>query len=178
MFLPLLDNSSILGFPIPPRPPSLSTVPWDQWLYTIAYIYELSQDLRTFTIEYPGACLSLLHCLEASLHRRFHFIEKNWCLHPPCAGMLFLSCWLSQPLPARRFRGVPAGGAAASLAARSQRCLEGVSQSPPTFCTRMDCSPEVPLPKVFSRREYWNGLPFPSPGDLPTPGIELGSPAL
>ena len=30
----------------------------------------------------------------------------------------------------------------------------------------------------FSRQEYWNGLPFPSPGDLPNPGIELGSPAL
>ena len=30
----------------------------------------------------------------------------------------------------------------------------------------------------FSRQEYWRGLPFPSPGDLPDPGIELGSPAL
>ena len=30
----------------------------------------------------------------------------------------------------------------------------------------------------FSRQEYWNGLPFPSPGDLPHPGIEPGSPAL
>ena len=29
----------------------------------------------------------------------------------------------------------------------------------------------------FSRQEYWNGLPFPSPGDLPNPGIEPGSPA-
>ena len=29
----------------------------------------------------------------------------------------------------------------------------------------------------FSRQEYWNGLPFPSPGDLPRPGIEPGSPA-
>ena len=29
----------------------------------------------------------------------------------------------------------------------------------------------------FSRQEYWNGLPFPSPGDLPDPGIEPGSPA-
>ena len=64
-------------------------MPWNQWLYTIAYIYELSQDLRTFTIEYPGACLSVLHCLEASLHRRFHFIEGNWCLHPPCAGIAY-----------------------------------------------------------------------------------------
>ena len=30
----------------------------------------------------------------------------------------------------------------------------------------------------FSRQEYWSGLPFPSPGDLPDPGIESGSPAL
>jgi len=28
----------------------------------------------------------------------------------------------------------------------------------------------------FSRQEYWNGLPFPSPGDLPNPGIEPRSP--
>ena len=39
----------------------------------------------------------------------------------------------------------------------------------------MDCS----LPGFsISRQEYWNGLPFPSPGDLPDPGIEPGSPAL
>ena len=30
----------------------------------------------------------------------------------------------------------------------------------------------------FSRQEYWGGLPFPSPGDLPDPGIKPGSPAL
>ena len=30
----------------------------------------------------------------------------------------------------------------------------------------------------FSRQEYWSGLPFPSPGDLPDPGGESGSPAL
>ena len=30
----------------------------------------------------------------------------------------------------------------------------------------------------FSRQEYWSGLPFPSPGDLPDPGIEHRSPAL
>ena len=33
-------------------------------------------------------------------------------------------------------------------------------------------------PWDFSRQEYWSGLPFPSPGDLPNPGIELMSPAL
>ena len=30
----------------------------------------------------------------------------------------------------------------------------------------------------FSRQEYWSGLPFPSPGDLPNPGIEPGTPTL
>ena len=30
----------------------------------------------------------------------------------------------------------------------------------------------------FSRQEYWSGLPFPSPGDIPDPGVEPGSPAL
>ena len=30
----------------------------------------------------------------------------------------------------------------------------------------------------FFRQEYWSGLPFPSPGDGPDPGIKLGSPAL
>ena len=36
----------------------------------------------------------------------------------------------------------------------------------------------APLPMGFSRKEYWIGLPFPPPGDLPDPGIEPGSPAL
>ena len=35
------------------------------------------------------------------------------------------------------------------------------------------------LPSMeFSRQKYWSGLPFPSPGDIPDPGIEPGSPAL
>ena len=35
------------------------------------------------------------------------------------------------------------------------------------------------LPSMgFSRQEYWSGVPFPSPGDLPDPGIEPGSPTL
>ena len=37
---------------------------------------------------------------------------------------------------------------------------------------------QAPPSMGFSRQEYWSGLPFPSPGDLPNPGIEPGSPAL
>ena len=34
---------------------------------------------------------------------------------------------------------------------------------------------QAPLSMGFSRQEYWSGLPFPPPGDLPNPGIELTS---
>ena len=36
---------------------------------------------------------------------------------------------------------------------------------------------QAPPSMGFSRQEYWNGLPFPSPGDLPNPGIKPTSPA-
>ena len=45
-----------------------------------------------------------------------------------------------------------------------------------TLCDPMDYSP--PLSMGFSRQEYWSGLPFPSPGDLPDPGVEPGCPAM
>ena len=35
---------------------------------------------------------------------------------------------------------------------------------------------QAPLPMEFSRQEYWNELPFSTPGDLPDPGIEPTSP--
>ena len=53
-----------------------------------------------------------------------------------------------------------------------------VAQSCGTFCDSMDCSCQAPLSMGFSKQEYWSGLPFPSPGDLPDPGTEPGSPAL
>ena len=46
------------------------------------------------------------------------------------------------------------------------------------FATPWTVAYNTPPSMEFSRQEYWNGLPFPSPGDLPNPGIEPGSPAL
>jgi len=46
----------------------------------------------------------------------------------------------------------------------------------PTLCNPMDCSPPGRLSMGFSRQEYWSGLPFPPPGDLPNPGIKPMSP--
>ena len=46
------------------------------------------------------------------------------------------------------------------------------------FATPWTVAHQVPLSMEFSRREYWSGLPFLSPGDLPNPGIKPMSPAL
>ena len=46
------------------------------------------------------------------------------------------------------------------------------------FATSWTAAYQAPPSMGFSRREYWSGLPFPSPEDLPDPGIEPGSPTL
>ena len=52
-------------------------------------------------------------------------------------------------------------------------------QSCLTFCNPVDCvACQAPLFMGFPREEYWSGLPFPSPENLPNPGIEPVSPAL
>ena len=54
-----------------------------------------------------------------------------------------------------------------------------VVQSCLTLCEPMDCSPPgSSLSMEFSRQDYCSGLPFPSPGVLPDPGIEPRSPVL
>ena len=44
------------------------------------------------------------------------------------------------------------------------------------FATLWTIAHQAPLSMGFSRQEYWSGLPRPSPGDLPNPGMELTSP--
>ena len=46
------------------------------------------------------------------------------------------------------------------------------------FVTTWTVAHHAPLSMGLSRQEYWSGLPFPSQGDLPDPGIEAGSSAL
>ena len=46
------------------------------------------------------------------------------------------------------------------------------------FATPWTVAHQAPPSMGFSRQEYWSGLPFPSPGDLPNPGIKPRSPAL
>ena len=60
--------------------------------------------------------------------------------------------------------------AAAAAAKSLQLC--------PTLGNPMDCNCQNPPSMGFPRQEYWSGLPFPFPGDLPNQGIGPGSPTL
>ena len=52
------------------------------------------------------------------------------------------------------------------------------AKSCPTLATPWTIAGQAPLSMGFFRQEYWSGLPFPSSGDLPAPGIEPRSSAL
>ena len=53
-----------------------------------------------------------------------------------------------------------------------------VTESCSTLCNPGTVVHQTPLFMAFSRQEYWSGLPFSSPGDLPNPGIKPRFPAL
>ena len=54
-------------------------------------------------------------------------------------------------------------------------CLCSVTQSCRFFAAPWTVPCQAPLPMEFSRQEYWNGVPFPTPGDLPNPRVEAAS---
>ena len=52
------------------------------------------------------------------------------------------------------------------------------AQSSPSLATPSTVAQRAPRSMGFPRQDYWSGIPFPSPGDLPDLGIQPGSPAL
>ena len=56
--------------------------------------------------------------------------------------------------------------------------LSEVAQLCPTLCDSVNVAYQASPSMGFPRQKYWNGLPFPPPGDLPEPGMEHGPPAL
>ena len=57
-----------------------------------------------------------------------------------------------------------------------QACMLSCFSHVPLFATLWTVAYEAPLSMGFSRQEYWSGLPYPLPGDLPDSQIELSSP--
>ena len=82
----------------------------------------------------------------------------NLCLLP-------LLCWQANSLPL-----VPPGKPVRDLSAHCSVVSD--------FVNLWIVAQQTPLSMEFSRQDYWSGLPILSPGDLPDPGIEPGSPAL
>ena len=74
--------------------------------------------------------------------------------------------------------GILTGTASICLRQRDISRCRLVTKLCPTLCNSMDCSPPGSFVHGISSQEHWNGLPFPSPGDLPDPGIKHLSPAL
>ena len=114
-----------------------------------------------------------------------HMLSGNSCLLPgggPSGSSVsqvstFLPCLFSQR---PRFTGSGHGDCPTQKHCETPftRGQLKVAQSCPVFVAPWTVACQAPLSMDFSRQEYWNGLPLPSPGDLPDPGIEPWSPTL
>ena len=78
---------------------------------------------------------------------------------------------LCAPVGARNPRAAAYQLSLCTVSAQSLTCVQ-------LFSIPWTVALQAPLSMGFPRKEYWSGLPFPSPGDLPNPGIEPASPAL
>ena len=89
--------------------------------------------------------------------------------------MIFFFLIKHFPIHGRRFSSVP-GCYPVNIMSTSQcdnpKCLYMLAQLCPTLCDSIGGDCQTPLSMGFSRQEYWSGLSFLPPGDVPNPGIE------
>ena len=85
-----------------------------------------------------------------------------------------MSVWGLLPQELVRSHGGGRGGGGGQKT--SCVCVQSLFKRVHCFVTTWTIARQAPLTMGFTRQEYWSGLPFPSPGDLPDPGIELTSP--
>ena len=141
-------------------------------LYSSEFMYGLSRfgHVRLFvtpwTIPPPG--FSVREVLQAGILDELSCPPPQDLLHP---GTEPIS--LTYPVLEGRFFTAPPGKPMPPSLKVKVKSLSRV-----WLCHPMDGSLPGSGSLGFSRQEYWSGLPFPSPGDLPNPGIEPGSPAL
>ena len=94
----------------------------------------------------------------------------SWWCHPTISSSVvpFSSCLQSFPAP----------GSLSAINDIYMKVKVLVTQSCPTLCDPWTVALQAPLSMGFSRQKYWGGQPFPSPRDLPDPGIKSKSLAL
>ena len=100
-------------------------------------------------LPYPASNLGLLHCRQI--------------IYSLCLNVRYTMCWFTYNICCKM---IIAMKVKVKLLSRL------------TLCNLWDCTCKAPPSMGFSRQDYWSGLPFPSPGDLPSPGIKPRSPAL
>jgi len=71
-----------------------------------------------------------------------------------------------------RFARLLSGASGTNQEVRTDICACQVALGASDSCDPVNCSSQAPLSMGFSRQEYWSGLPCPSRGDLPDPGIK------
>ena len=106
-------------------------------------------------------------------------LKKNirWKLVLGKSSMVEFPNWFAKDRPLKHWSKVK--GLVCFLVKVKEKKESEVIQSCPTLCDPMDyIAYQAPPFMGFSRQEYWSGLPFPFPGDLPDPGIEPRSPTL
>ena len=101
-------------------------------------------------------------------------MDAYWCAKEPFLDFQVATCHLLLTLP---MPFVQLAGRGTSVAYKVALAVESLSHVW-LFVTPWTVTHQAPLSMGFSRQEYWSGLPFLPPGDLPNPGIEPMSPAL
>ena len=110
-------------------------------------------------------------------------LKDHWVLtHASCC---YCCCWHSEHSPLRfppslhhPLIPIQRKGILQVLAQTFDSCVLCVYVLALSCLTLYDPMDQAPQSMGFFRQEYWSGLPFPPPGDLPNPGIEPASPAL
>ena len=90
-------------------------------------------------------------------------------------GVVVCTISQSRHASAQKQGNYPGPNASWTPPVKSENVSRSVGLTP---CDPWPVASQAPLSKGFPRLEYWSGLPFPSPGDLPDPGMEPVSPAL
>ena len=110
-------------------------------------------------------------CLTLLLNSYFISHHISWNLCPPASTSSFIP---PQSLQFFRTHNYKPRHFFFPQRHRPPACVSAQSlQSCPALCDLMDLAHQDPLSMGFSRKEYWRGLPYPLPGDLPHPAIKL-----
>ena len=106
-----------------------------------------------------------------------HCFGSSLCTHWPCGSAKWQQ-WVLPALTGRTGKWSVLARHGQRFSIKKNKVKVLVTQSCPTLCYPIDYSPPVSSTSGFSSQEYWRELPFPTPGDLPTPEINPTSSAL